>query len=81
MVCLPGGAFMYGNAFPEEGYAADGESVPVRVHVAQFAVDATEVTNQQFSAFVNATGHSTGTRARRCARAPLCVLLRPICQR
>ena len=64
MVCLAGGSFLYGNAFPGEGYAADGETAQVRTFVGPFAIDATEVTNQQFSAFVNSTGHVTGARAR-----------------
>ena len=64
MVCLAGGSFLYGNAFPGEGYAADGEAAQVRTFVGPFAIDATEGTNEQFSAFVNATGHVTGACAR-----------------
>jgi formylglycine-generating enzyme required for sulfatase activity len=60
MVCLPGGAFLYGNAFPGESYAVDGEAAQQLVHVSPFACDATEVTYTQFAAFVNATGHATG---------------------
>jgi formylglycine-generating enzyme required for sulfatase activity len=65
MVCLPGGAFLFGNAFPEEGYAE--EMAPARrVRVAAFAMDVTEVTHAQFSAFVAATGYITGAHACGC---------------
>jgi formylglycine-generating enzyme required for sulfatase activity len=58
MVCLPGGTFLYGNAFPGEGYP---EEFPQRrARVAAFAMDATEVTRAHFSAFVAATGYVTG---------------------
>lgn len=53
-VMIPGGAFNFGaNArHPEEGPAT-------RMTIAPFAMDATEVTNDQFAAFVKATGYVT----------------------
>jgi formylglycine-generating enzyme len=53
MVWIPGGSFMMGsNDKPHE--------MPVhRVSVKDFWMDATEVTNAQFAAFVNATGYVT----------------------
>lgn len=78
MVCLPGGSFMFGNAFPGEGYIGE-ESAAALAQVSAFAVDATEVTNQQFAAFVNATGHVTGAciTASRTASSGLNTLLSP----
>ena len=54
MVLLPGGTFLMGSAshYPEEG-------PPWTVTVGPFWIDATEVTNAQFAAFVAATGHVT----------------------
>ena len=53
-VRLPGGVFTMGSAdhYPEE-------APPHRVLVDAFAIDATQVTNQQFAAFVSATGYRT----------------------
>ena len=53
-VRLPGGVFTMGSAdhYPEE-------APPHRVRVDAFAIDATQVTNQQFAAFVSATGYRT----------------------
>lgn len=54
MVWIPGGTFMMGSStyYPEEQ--------PVnKVSVTGFWMDKYEVTNQQFSAFVNATGYIT----------------------
>jgi formylglycine-generating enzyme required for sulfatase activity len=54
MVALPGGTFVMGS---ESHYAEEG---PRRaVTVGAFWIDATEVTNAQFAAFVAATGHVT----------------------
>jgi len=66
MVCLPAGSFKFGNAFPGEGYPAE-EADAQLAHVSAFAIDATEVTNQEFSEFVSATGHVTGAC---CPRLP-----------
>ena len=54
MVWIPGGTFRMGSTdhYPEEA--------PVhRVTVDGFWIDRTPVTNRQFKAFVNATGHTT----------------------
>lgn len=54
MVWIPGGSFTMGEdpAYPEEG-------PPRRVRVEGFWMDAHEVTNSQFAAFVAATGYVT----------------------
>jgi formylglycine-generating enzyme required for sulfatase activity len=57
-VALGGATFDMGDAFGE-GYASDGE-VPVhRVAVGPFRIDRTQVTNDQFAHFVEATGYVT----------------------
>ncbi|WP_335972494.1 formylglycine-generating enzyme family protein [Streptomyces sp. CA2R106] len=57
-VLLPGGRFLMGTE-DAEGFAADGEG-PVRpVTLRPFRIDACAVTNEQFAAFVAATGHVT----------------------
>lgn len=58
MKLLPGGEFLMGNE-GDYGFAADGEGPVHAVKVAPFHIDATCVTNEQFNAFVNATGHKT----------------------
>ena len=55
---LDGGAFLMGSEDPE-GFPADGEGPVREVEVAQFSIAAHAVTNEQFSAFVEATGHVT----------------------
>ncbi|MDO0931354.1 formylglycine-generating enzyme family protein [Streptomyces sp. DG2A-72] len=58
MVLLPGGEFLMG-AEDSEGFPADGEG-PVRaVRLDAFRIDACAVTNEQFAAFVDDTGHIT----------------------
>jgi formylglycine-generating enzyme len=57
-VPLPGGEYRMGDSFGE-GYPADGETPVHTVRVAPFAVDPTAVTNAEFAAFVEATGHRT----------------------
>lgn len=53
MVWVPGGVFEMGSThYPEEG-------PPRRVKVAGFWMDRTEVTNDEFAAFVQATGYIT----------------------
>src|SRR5262249_30130361 len=66
MEWIPGGEFSMGAADPtgvdrnEAGMHATNDSRPVhRVYVGGFWMDRTEVTNQQFAAFVNATGYVT----------------------
>lgn len=66
MVWIPGGEFSMGAAQPtgmdhnDVGMHATNDALPVhRVAVAGFWMDATEVTNQQFQRFVEATGYET----------------------
>ena len=55
---IPGGEFLLGAA-AADGWPADGEG-PVRAVTLQpFHIDACCVTNEQFNAFVNATGYKT----------------------
>ncbi|WP_433019029.1 formylglycine-generating enzyme family protein [Kribbella sp. CA-294648] len=55
---MPGGEFQMGDPF-DEGYPADGERPVHRVILGSFAVDPTAVTNAEFAAFIDATGHIT----------------------
>jgi len=64
MVWIPGGEFSMGCAdprgIPYGGTDPMNDARPIhRVRVAGFWMDATEVTNDQFAAFVAATGHVT----------------------
>jgi formylglycine-generating enzyme required for sulfatase activity len=66
MVWIPGGEFSMGAADPmgdddnDVGMRATTDSRPIhRVYVDGFWMDATEVTNAQFAAFVEATGYVT----------------------
>lgn len=66
MVWIPGGEFSMGAADPlgadrnAVGMQATNDSRPIhRVYVDGFFMDATEVTNAQFAAFVSATGYVT----------------------
>ena len=65
MVWIPGGEFSMGAAEPVDpqdavGMQATRDSRPVhRVSVDGFWMDRTEVTNDQFAAFVEATGYVT----------------------
>ena len=58
VVDLPGGTLLMGcdNAW---AYPGDGESPIHEVDVAPFRIGATTVTNDQFAAFVDITGHTT----------------------
>lgn len=56
MVWIPGGVFRMGSTDP---LARPDESPVHTVQVGGFWMDATEVTNAQFSAFVEATGYKT----------------------
>jgi len=58
MVSLPGGTFLMGTDYPH-GFSLDGEG-PVRpVTVSSFEIDRFPVTNEEFAAFVDATGYRT----------------------
>jgi formylglycine-generating enzyme len=58
MVLLPGAQFLMGTSDPG-GYPADGEG-PIRaVTVDPFWIDRTAVSNEQFTAFIAATGYVT----------------------
>ncbi|SJM52902.1 Sulfatase modifying factor 1 precursor (C-alpha-formyglycine-generating enzyme 1) [Gulosibacter sp. 10] len=57
--CLvPGGRFRIGDA-SGDGLPADGETPVHPVELDEFEIDATPVTNSQFSRFVDATGYAT----------------------
>jgi formylglycine-generating enzyme required for sulfatase activity len=78
MVWIPGGEFSMGAADPlgndnnAVGMQATDDSRPIhRAYVDGFWMDATEVTNQQFAAFVKATGYVTvAERAPRAEEFP-----------
>jgi formylglycine-generating enzyme len=64
MVWIPGGEFSMGAIDPRHlehgGHEAMADTRPIhRVSVDPFWMDATEVTNEQFAAFVKATGYVT----------------------
>jgi formylglycine-generating enzyme required for sulfatase activity len=62
MVRVPAGVYEMGTELPV--FAADGEGPPRRVTISKtFLLDATEVTNTQFEAFVNSTGYQTEVTA------------------
>src|SRR4051794_33566415 len=56
MVDLEGGEFLMGEEAPV-AYPDDGEGPVRKVTVEPFAIGACAVTNEQFAAFVDATGH------------------------
>ncbi|MSZ77891.1 MAG: SUMF1/EgtB/PvdO family nonheme iron enzyme, partial [Actinobacteria bacterium] len=58
LVDLPGGAFLMGYDGPLAN-PGEGEGPVREATVEAFAIGATTVTNQQFAAFVRATGHRT----------------------
>lgn len=58
MVDLPGGSFTMGTD-AAYGYAGDGEGPAHEVVLSPFSISAHTVTNAQFAAFVEATGHRT----------------------
>ena len=55
MVLIPAGEFIMGNGNTSAPY---NEKPPHTVYVDAFYMDATEVTNRQYKAFLDATGHS-----------------------
>lgn len=58
MISLPGGSFLMGTDYAG-GFPADGEG-PVRpVTLSPFSIDIFPVTNEDFAAFVGATGYRT----------------------
>lgn len=58
MARLDGGAFLMGTEDPD-GYAADGEGPVHEVTLPPYRIDVHAVTNDDFAAFVDATGHVT----------------------
>ena len=57
-MALPGGEFLMGDC-DAEGFVRDGEG-PVRaVRLDPFRIDVCAVTNEQYAAFVEATGYRT----------------------
>jgi formylglycine-generating enzyme required for sulfatase activity len=56
LVALPGGAFLMGSEDPR-GYPGDGEGPVHPVTLGAFRIATTAVTNAEFAAFVDATGH------------------------
>jgi formylglycine-generating enzyme len=58
MRLIPGGEFLMGTD-GDYGFAADGEGPAHAVVLEPFYLEATCVTNEQFNAFVNATGYRT----------------------
>lgn len=58
MIRLEGGTFLMGTA-DEEGFPADGEGPVREVTVSPFRIDPYAVSNDQFAAFVEATGYRT----------------------
>jgi sulfatase modifying factor 1 len=58
MKLVPGGEFSMGNG-RDYGFPLDGEGPVHAVALEPFYLDATAVTNEQFNAFVNATGYKT----------------------
>ncbi|GAA0710984.1 formylglycine-generating enzyme family protein [Dactylosporangium roseum] len=59
LVELPGGTFRMGSQDPDAN-VGDGEGPVREVLLRPFAIARTTVTNRQFAAFVDATGHRTG---------------------
>jgi len=58
MATIPAGSFRMGTDDPR-GYASDGEGPVHEVELSAFRVSIHTVTNDQFAAFVEATGHRT----------------------
>jgi formylglycine-generating enzyme required for sulfatase activity len=58
LAAIPAGRFLMGTDDPR-GYAADGEGPVHRVELAAYRIGVHTVTNHEFAAFVEATGHRT----------------------
>ncbi len=58
MIRLDGGPFLMGTDYPK-GFPEDGEGPIREVTLEPFWIDATSVTNEQFAAFIKATGYVT----------------------
>lgn len=58
MVSVPAGRFRMGSV-SSESFVADGEGPVRRVQVSAFLISATAVSNDEFGAFVEATGYTT----------------------
>ncbi|GHB82022.1 hypothetical protein GCM10010347_61180 [Streptomyces cirratus] len=58
LLALPGGRFLMGTDAPD-GFPSDAEGPVREVAVEPFQMAATAVTNAQYGAFVEATGHTT----------------------
>lgn len=58
MASVPAGAFAMGTGDPR-GYADDGEGPVHEVELPEFLIGVHAVTNEEFAAFVEATGHRT----------------------
>ena len=61
-VVIPAGTFRMGAA-DGEGYVDDGEHPVHEVTISAFEISPTTVTNHEFAAFCEATGHVTIVRA------------------
>ncbi|PTY06076.1 serine/threonine protein phosphatase [Verrucomicrobia bacterium LW23] len=59
MVRLEGGPFLMGSEDEKEVWKADGEGPVREITVRPFWIDTTAVTNEQFAAFIAATGYVT----------------------
>lgn len=57
MVKIETGSYWIGTDDPV--FVADGEGPKVRIHLNRFYIDKTEVSNENFAKFVDATGHRT----------------------
>ncbi len=58
MIYLPGGEFIMGSE-SKKGFISDGEGPTRKIYVDGFYIDATTVTNEEFSLFTNETGYIT----------------------
>src|SRR4051794_40539738 len=58
MIYLAGGDFFMGTD-DQEGFPADGEGPVRKITIAPFYIDPCAVTNEEFLAFVDATGYKT----------------------
>src|SRR5690348_3065402 len=58
IISLPGGTFLMGTNYAN-GFPQDGEGPVREVALSAFEIDAFPVTNEEFAAFVDATGYRT----------------------